>query len=194
MATVQSPRLTDSLKRVAAALRDAGVPFILAGGMAVWARGGPPTDNDIDLLVRRCDQERALEAVAAAGMRVERPPEGWLVKAWDGDVLIDLITDPVGLDVDDDLLARAQRRSVEAMTMPVLSVDDVLLTRLLALNPHRVDYTSVLECARSLREQVDWEGLEERTSGSPFARTFFYLARQLGIAPGPAGKERTDDR
>src|SRR5579875_2293973 len=159
MATVQSPRLIDSLKRVAAALRDAGVPFILAGGMAVWARGGPATDNDIDLLVRRCDQERALEAVAAAGMRVERPPEGWLVKAWDGDVLIDLITDPVGLDVDDDLLARAQRRSVEAMTMPVLSVDDVLLT-----------------------------------SGSPFARTFFYLARQLGIAPGPAGKERTDDR
>jgi hypothetical protein len=40
MTAVQAPGLVDSLKRVAAALRRAGVPFTWAGGLAVRARGG----------------------------------------------------------------------------------------------------------------------------------------------------------
>jgi len=38
----------------------------------------------------------------AAGMRVEDPPEEWHVKAWDDDVLVDLIFWPKGLPIDDD--------------------------------------------------------------------------------------------
>lgn len=29
-------------------------------------------------------------------MRTEKPPESWLYKAWDGDVLVDVIFRPVG--------------------------------------------------------------------------------------------------
>ena len=43
--------LIKTMKRAAASLREAEVPFLLGGGMA-WARGGPPTDHDVDLLVR----------------------------------------------------------------------------------------------------------------------------------------------
>ena len=42
------PELLESMKRAAAALRDAGVPYMLGGGLAAWARGGPPTDHDVD--------------------------------------------------------------------------------------------------------------------------------------------------
>ena len=84
------------MKRAAAALRDADVPFLLGGGLAGWARGGPPTEHDVDLFVRPDDAERALEALVGAGMKPERPPEGWLLKAYDGDTLIDLIFHPVG--------------------------------------------------------------------------------------------------
>jgi hypothetical protein len=35
----------------------------------------------------------------AAGFRIEHPPEGWLVKAWLDDVLVDLIWAPKGLTV-----------------------------------------------------------------------------------------------
>jgi len=73
------PELIETMKRAAAALRDAEVPFLLGGGMAAWARGGPPTDHDVDLLLRERDAELALEALEAAGMRGERPPEGWLL-------------------------------------------------------------------------------------------------------------------
>ena len=43
---------------------------------------------EYELLEPVVDMERALESCAAAGMRTETPPEGWLVKAWDGDVLV----------------------------------------------------------------------------------------------------------
>src|SRR5215471_15195477 len=73
--------------RAAAALREAEVPFMLGGGLAAWARGGPRTDNDVDLFIREQDAERALAALAAVGMRPERPPEEWLLKANEGDVV-----------------------------------------------------------------------------------------------------------
>src|SRR5207247_9279450 len=98
--------LLDAMKRAGGALQQAGVPFVLGGGLACWARGGPKTEHDVDFLVRPADAERAREALAAAGMRTERPPEDWLLKAYVGDVLIDLIFDPQGGPVGDEIFER----------------------------------------------------------------------------------------
>jgi hypothetical protein len=35
------PSIEASLKKAVAALREAEVPFLLGGSLAVWARGGP---------------------------------------------------------------------------------------------------------------------------------------------------------
>jgi hypothetical protein len=40
-----------ALKRAAAALREADVPFLLGGSLASWARGGPETRHDLDLMI-----------------------------------------------------------------------------------------------------------------------------------------------
>src|SRR4051794_26181840 len=86
-----------SLRKSIEALDRRRVPFLLGGSLAVWARGGPESCNDLDLMVQPRDAEAALEALEQGGMRGERPPEGWLFKAWDGDVLVDLIFAPKGL-------------------------------------------------------------------------------------------------
>jgi hypothetical protein len=179
--TVQADHILVSLKKVAAVLRGAGVPFALGGGLAAWARGGPPTEKDIDLLIREEDCAAAQAALEAAGFRTEIPPEGWLFKAFDGDLLIDLIHRPSGLVVDHEVLARCDELSVEAVTMPVMRVDDLLTTKLLSLTEHHLDFGPVLEIARALREQIDWSDLEARTRKSPFARAFLCLAGELGI-------------
>jgi putative nucleotidyltransferase-like protein len=184
MPAVQPDRMLDVLKRAAAVLRDAGVPFALCGGIAAWARGGPASDHDIDLLVPPDDASRALDALAAAGFRTEVPPEGWLYKAWDGDVLVDLIFQPTGISVD-AALDMAEVRNVYAVPMAVMSVDDMIVTKLLALTEHHLDYGPVLEWARSLREQVDWTSVRRRTDGSPFARAFFSLIEELDIVELP---------
>jgi predicted nucleotidyltransferase len=177
----QFEQLLETLKRAAAALRDAGVSFALGGGIAIWARGGPETEHDLDLFLKPEDAERALQALAEAGFRPEKPPEAWLYKAWDGNILVDLIFEPTGVTVDDEFLERAPETEVSAVRMRVMSPEDVLVTKLLALREHEVDYESVLEVARTVREQIDWEDVRRRTDGSPYAKAFFTLVDELGV-------------
>jgi hypothetical protein len=181
--------LTDSLKCAAAALDAQRVPYLLGGGLGCWARGGPPSSNDIDLMVKRADAERALEALASAGMRPERPPEQWLLKAWDGELLIDLIFEPAGIRITDEVIERGDELSVAGMEIPVMALDDILVTKLFALDEHSADYRDLLQIARSLREQVDWPALRDRTSSSPFAAAFFVLTDglQISLAARSAG-------
>jgi hypothetical protein len=94
-----------------------------------------------------------------------------------------LIFEPCGLVVDDDLLARVDVVPVHAVPMPVVSVDDVLVSKLLALCDTNVDYGPVLQIARALREQIDWADVQDRAGESPCAAAFFTLVERLGIAP-----------
>lgn len=181
--------IEETLRRAAATLRDGGIPFLLGGSLAFWARGGKETVHDLDLIVRRQDADAALGALAGAGMRPERPPEGWLYKAWDGDVLVDLIFEPSGLEIDDEVLARGENLEVAAVEMRVMSLEDALVTKLCALGEHALDYEPLLQTARSLREQVDWDELRRRTAGNPYARAFFVLVEGLGVVE-PAGAPR----
>src|ERR671937_994186 len=145
-----------SLKKAAATLREEDVPFVLAGGVASCARGGPESDHDLDFLVKPEDAERALEALEGAGMRPEKPPEQWLYKAYDDGVMIDLIFDPAGLEVDDELIERSDEVEVFAVGMHVMRPEDILVTQLSAMTEHTLGFESCLEIARALREQIDW--------------------------------------
>jgi hypothetical protein len=174
--------LLETMKHAAAALRDADVQFVLGGGLAIWARGGPETEHDVDFFVKPDDAERACEALAAAGFRTEKPPEGWLYKAFDRDVMVDLIFAPSGLAIDDEFIRRAEVLEVYAVRVPVMSADDVLIAKLLTLREHQVDYDQVLEIARNVREQIDWDDVRARTNGSPYAKAFFTLVDELGVS------------
>ena len=175
--------LEATLKKAASALRAANVPFLLGGSLASWARGGPETRHDLDLMIKHEDVERALTALREAGMRPEDPPEEWLVKAWDGDVLVDLIFWPKGLPIDDDVIARGEEMAVLSMHMRVMAIEDVLITKLMSLTEHSLRYEGLLQIARALREQIDWENVRAATASSPFARAFFVLIEGLDIVP-----------
>ena len=175
--------LLESMKKAAGALKDAGVPFVLGGGLACWARGGPKTEHDVDFLVRPEHAEPAREALARAGMPTEDPPEGWLLKAYDDGVLIDLIFDPQGGEIDEGVFERAEDLEVYATRLQVAALEDVLVHKLLALSEQQPDFSSVLELARSLREQVDWDDVRRRTEESPFAKGYFTMLDELEIIP-----------
>ncbi|MFL5946695.1 MAG: nucleotidyltransferase [Gaiellaceae bacterium] len=174
-------QLLATMKKAAGILREADVPVVLGGGLACWARGAPKTEHDVDFLVRPADAERARQALADAGLRTEKPPEGWLLKAYDDGVLIDLIFDPQGGPIDDATFERADDMEVHATRIRVASLEDVLVAKLLALNEQQPDFSSVLELARSLREQVDWDDVRARTEDSPFAKAYFTMLDELAI-------------
>src|SRR4051795_1594434 len=176
--------IEQALKKAAAALREADIPFLVGGSLASWARGGPETRHDLDLMIRPQDVEAAVAALQAAGLRPEDPPEEWLVKAWDGDVLVDLIFAPKGMAMTDEVIARGEVLSVLGMEMRVMALEDVLVTKLMALSEHSLRYESLLPISRALREQIDWDDVRARTVSSPFARAFFVMLEGLGILPG----------
>jgi hypothetical protein len=171
-------------------LKPAEVEFVLAGGVACWARGGPSTTHDIDYMVRRRDSEAALEALERAGLHGEHPPEEWLVKAWDGDVLIDVIFAPIGLVVDDELFERSGTLDGLGVSMHVMQIEDVFTAKLLAMHEHYLDLEPLIDIARSVREQIDWPLLRARTEDSPYARAFFTIADGLGLSGETPESER----
>ena len=183
--------LRETMKKAAAALREADVPYLLGGGLACWARGGPETDHDLDFMVKPEDAERAQQALVAAGMRPENPPEDWLLKAYDSnDVLVDIIFRPASGPITDEVFARADEREVDAVRMRLMALEDIVVTKLLALSETHLDYESVLDIARPLREQIDWDDVRARASESPYARGFFALAQELDVIGRPsAGRD-----
>jgi len=174
--------LIETAKRAIAALEADDVPYLLGGGLGCWALGGPPSSNDVDLMLRREDAEPALAALETAGFRGERPPEQWLLKAWEGEVLIDLIFAPSGLVIGDEVLARGSTVGIGGMDVRVMDLDDIFVTKLMSIDEHACDYEGHLAIARALREKLDWPRLREETAASPFAAAFFTLADGLGIS------------
>lgn len=183
MASDEAEAILESCKKAAAILLDAGIPFAVGGGIACWCYGAPESDHDVDLMVREQDARPAQELLAKHGMKPVDPPEDWLLKVYDGDVLVDLIFRPEGVPITDEVLDRAPVRDVAAMKMRVLALEDVFVTKLLSYNEHHLDFLGLLAVARAVREQVDWSRVADETAESPFAAAFLTLVSRLGIAP-----------
>jgi hypothetical protein len=180
MTTPQCAAICETTRKAAATLLHAEIPFALAGGMAAWARGGPDVEHDVDFVVLPHDAERALSVFERGGFRTERPPEHWLNKAWDGDVLIDVIHEMSNCATA-PLIERSETMEVLAIRMPVMRADDVMITKLFAISEHNLRFERPLAIARALREQVDWDYVERQTKASPFAAAFLTMVRELGI-------------
>ncbi|WP_433466507.1 hypothetical protein [Spirillospora sp. CA-128828] len=176
--------LLTALKRAAAALRDAGIGYALAGGFAAYARGAAVSTHDVDFVVRPREVQAALDALAGAGMTHLESPENWLEKASDGEHVIDLIHTPSGHPVDDELLGRSGELTVGAVFMPVLPATDLMIMRLLAFAETACDFSGFLHVSRALREQVDWRRVAAETAGSPYAYAFLTLLARLDVIEG----------
>jgi predicted nucleotidyltransferase len=174
-------RIGDTLRVVASALDRAGVPFALGGSMACWVSGGPAPTKDLDLAIAPEDAETALGVLADAGLRVQRPPEDWLLKAWHDEVCVDLIFEPLGVTVTREFIAEAPRLGVLGMRTHVMRLEDVFASKLLAMNEHYLDFEYLLTIARPIRERVDWTEVRARSATSPYAKSFLTLLEELGL-------------
>ncbi|MFD8497036.1 hypothetical protein [Amycolatopsis sp. NPDC059657] len=174
-------KILETLTRVVTAVNATGVRFAVAGGCAVYARGGPASDHDVDLFLKKEDLSVVSDALVAAGMRAVEPPEDWLSKVYDGDRLVDLIFQPNYRPVTDEMLDRASLMRIGPTAAPVLAGTDLLVDKVLVLGPHRCDFTPLLRIARDLREQVDWRRVAEETAESPYAASFLSLLEALAV-------------
>src|SRR5215204_3620348 len=190
-ATTDEPLLRTALKRSTSALKADGVAFALGGGYALWVAGGPEPSHDVDLVVAETDVELAANSLAAAGLRVERPPEDWLFKAYcDPDsatepdeepALVDVLHRLGGVPVAHSLLDTAREYEVLGVRIPVLTPTPIMIAKLRSLSEHYCDFAALLLVVRAVREQLDWTEIAEATQENPFAEAFLLLIERLGI-------------
>ncbi|MFI7114351.1 nucleotidyltransferase [Nonomuraea sp. NPDC050227] len=173
------------MKRASSGLKDAGVKFALAGGCAAYARGAAPSLHDVDFVLTEHDVPAALEALRGLGFETAKPPEDWLVKAYDEGRLVDLIFRVSDHEITEELLDRAEPLKASAVIVPVLEATDLVISWLLPLSEHACDYGSLLAQVRALREQVDWSRVVAVTADSPYATTFVTLLERLGVLSEP---------
>jgi predicted nucleotidyltransferase len=174
--------LIEAMKAAAGILQQADVPFVLGGGLSAWARGGPRSEHDVDFLIKPGDADSAYDAFERAGWKTEKPPEGWLYKTWhENGALVDLIFNPASGPITDEVIERAPLGEVMALRVKVSTLEDVLVSKLMAMREQEPDFGSVLEWARALREQIDWDDVRARTEASAFAKAFFTLVESLGV-------------
>src|SRR4029453_10134793 len=89
--TDEQSRLREALKLVAVLLKESDVPFALAGGYALWARGAPEPHHDVDFVIAEEDRDRVATLLAEAGLEVVGPPEDWLFKVFVDGAMVDLL-------------------------------------------------------------------------------------------------------
>ena len=174
--------LQAALRQSAAALKADGVPFALAGGYALWVHGAPEPEHDVDVVVTEADVPAAVKSLDSAGLRIVRPPEDWLFKAYLDDAMVDVLHRLNGNPVSPELIDSADDFEVLGVRIPVLPATDILITKLLSLSEHYCDFAALLPVVRAVREQLDWPRIQAATEENPFAAAFLFLLERLAIA------------
>jgi hypothetical protein len=191
-ATSDESPLRTALKYSASALKADGIPFSLGGGYALWVHGGPEPSHDVDLVVAETDVEMAANSMAAAGLRIERPPEDWLFKAYlDEDLseameeraLVDVLHRLAGIPVTKALLETSEEYEVLGIRIPVLPPTPIMIAKLQSFSEHYCEFEQPLLVVRAVREQLDWAEIRKATQDHPFAEAFLFLLERLGILP-----------
>ena len=179
--------LREALKTVAVVLKNGGLPFALAGGYALWARGGPEPDHDVDFLVAEEDAAAAAALLAEHDLMVVDPPEDWLFKVYVDDAMVDILFRLNAVPVTRDLFDSVDAIEVESVQMPVLSATELMTAKLQALEEHACDLGALVQVARAVREQVDWVRVLKQTQDNDFALTALFLLGRLDIVGLPEG-------
>jgi hypothetical protein len=185
MSGEEQSQLREALKRVAVSLKRSDIPFALIGGYAVWARGGPEPEHDVDFMVADEDAAVAAEWLATDGFQVVQPPEDWLFKVFTDDVMVDVIHRDAGEPATRDVVVDADEIEVLSVQMPVLSATELMVQKMAAMNEHACDFGRLLPVARALREQVDWERVRKEVHPNDYASAFLFLGERLGVVPEP---------
>jgi predicted nucleotidyltransferase len=144
------------------AIQDADIPYVLVGGLASSLLGRPRRTEDIDLLVRKADAHRTLEALGQAGFETEETNPDWIFKARRDDLTIDILFWLKGeIYLDDQMLERAPLEEFAGRTVAVMPPEDLIVVKAVIHDEqtprHWYDALGVIA-----DQELDWEYLFAR--------------------------------
>ena len=164
-------------------LRNAGISFLVMGGLATSVLGRPRRVTDIDVFVRDPDVEPALSALAAAGFDTIVVSPNWLAKAFKHDVLVDVISRSThDITLTDEILEHAVEVDVEGRRLLSVSPEDLIVMKAIATDEDTPRYW---HDALSLlgRPDLDWSYLVHRARkhGARRILSLLFFARSIDL-------------
>ena len=159
--------LAATLADAIAAIEEAGIDYLLIGGLAVVALGRLRHSRDIDLLVRPEDARAALDALGRAGFQTKDVNPNWLFKALRSELQVDLIFKLRGdIYLDDEMLRRSGVETYKGSRVRVAPPEDLIVIKALTHDEetprHWHDALSLIA-----RGGLDWDYLLRRAVKGP---------------------------
>ena len=158
------PRLvffTDALRLLEAA----DVPFLVGGAFAHSRYTGRERDTkDLDVIFRREDVRRALDALADAGYDVELPFPHWLAKVHRNHQYIDVVFSSGNgvVQVDDRWFSHSVEGEVMGMLVALCPPEELLWSSSFVQERERYDGAAVLHLLHAQAPILDWPHLLDR--------------------------------
>jgi predicted nucleotidyltransferase len=149
------------------AIEDAGIDYLLVGGLAVVALGRLRHSRDIDLLVRPENARQALEALSRAGFETKEVNPNWLFKAFRSELQVDLIFKLRGdIYLDEEMLRRSTVETYKGSEVRIAPPEDLIVIKALTHDEetprHWHDALSLIA-----RGGLDWDYLLRRAIKGP---------------------------
>lgn len=151
-------------RRVLDVLDDAGVAYLVGGGLAVNAHTGIWRESkDVDVFMEEHEVDRALDALEDAGLGVETVYREWLSRTFDGQVFVDVIHHnanglvPVGADWFD----RASVVDVLGRHRAVVGPEDLVGSKIYVVARNRCDVVDIVHVLRAKGAGLDWDLLAD---------------------------------
>lgn len=160
-----SPAERQAHARALRALQQAAVPFAVGGAYAMFHYTGMVRyTKDLDVFLRREDEARAREVLAAHGWRTLVHEPLWLSKAFWGETLVDLIySSGNGLAVVDDAwLTRAPAGDVLGVPTRLVPPEEMIWSKAFVQERERWDGADVAHLVRACGRVLDWDRLLAR--------------------------------
>ncbi|MDD3927749.1 MAG: nucleotidyltransferase [bacterium] len=153
-----SPRITETAVLARDILEGNEVPYLLGGGLAVREYGHPRASSDVDFYIMRQDADRALDALSEAGFRTRRSDSEWIYQAWKKRTRVDLIFNITsGIDMNETVMSRGERRDVEGHQFVVVSREDLLAIKISIQYENRPDWWDAASIVQRHWETLDWD-------------------------------------
>ena len=143
-------------------LRDAGVPFLIGGALAL-ARYSPVrrATKDLDIFIKRDDWAPTARALRARRIYARLLFPHWLGKALAGRHTVDVIfaSGNGQLPVTDGWFTRAVPGRVLGRDVGLCAPEDMILSKAFVMERERYDGADVMHLLRSQARTLDWRAL-----------------------------------
>jgi predicted nucleotidyltransferase len=153
------------LKESVHAVEDAGIPYVMIGGIpsSVMGRNRWTEDGaDIDFFVKAQDAHHTLDVFRETGFLTKEAEPHWLYKATKDRVVVDVIYRSSGdIYLDDEMVERSFEGEFKSVPVRLVAAEDLIVMKAIA---HREETARYWHDALGIlgRADLDWEYLLRR--------------------------------